>query len=275
MFGFLKKPRIVVKTKTEYVYVDPTKRLTDKIALVTGASGSIGSAISYRLALEGATVILAGRSADKLNALAQQLKHDNLMADVIIMDVTDETSVSCAMRKVAEKYGRIDILINNAGFIARSAKKMLHDQDIQHIDELLSTNLRGPLLTSREVIPYMQKSDFGRIIHVSSIVGLQGKACHAEYAAAKAGLFGLMKSQAIEVGCYGITVNCVSPGLVPRKDASEEKLAKFQETNCLNRICSPEDIAHTCAFLASNEACFITGQNIVVDGGRSLGLRGD
>lgn len=121
----------------------------------------------------------------------------------------------------------------------------------------------------------MQESSNGRIINIASVVGVQGKKNHAEYSAAKAGVIGLTKTQAIEVGKYGITANCVSPGLVPREDASDEKLAEFIQTNRLGLICSPDDIANAVMFLASPESRFITGQNICVDGGRSVGLYGD
>lgn len=273
MFGI--KPKIVIKTKTEYVSVEKAGRFSGLNVLITGASGSIGSAIAHRFAAEGAMTLLTGRSRDKLDHLCEEIQNNGGKADAFIMDVTDAGSIESAMREMADKYQRIDVLINNAGFSARSEKTPLHRQSVENIDGLLATNLRGPLLTSREVVRYMQDSTQGRIINISSVVGLQGKDKHAEYAAAKAGLFGLMKSQAIELGKYGITVNCVSPGLVPREDASDEKLARFTETNLLGTICAPEDIAAACAFLASAEARFITGQNLSVDGGRSLGLRGD
>lgn len=269
------KERIVVKQKTVYVQVDQRKRMQDRVAVITGASGSIGSAVARRLAAEGAAVILTGRTLAKLELCKAELLREGMQVDVQQMDVTDTESIENAMQEIARKYGRIDMLVNNAGFSARTVKQPLHQQSIENIDNLLNTNLRGTVLTSRAVIPYMSQSQQGRIVNIASVVGVQGKGLHAEYAAAKAGLFGLMKSQAIEVGKLGITVNCVSPGLVPREDASEEKLARFETMNCLQQICTPEDIANAVAFLCSEEARYITGQNICVDGGRSLGLRGD
>ncbi|MBQ2986529.1 MAG: SDR family oxidoreductase [Tyzzerella sp.] len=268
------KERIVLKQKTVYVEVEQRKRFADYVILITGASGSIGSAIAQRFAVEGATVVLTGRNLSKLQDVKNQISCSTQI-DVCQMDVTDEASVSNAMKTISDKYGRIDMLINNAGFSARTVKQPLHLQTIDNIDNLLQTNLRGSILTSREVVQYMQNSKQGRIVNIASIVGLQGKDKHAEYAAAKAGVFGLMKSQAIGVGKYGITVNCVSPGLVPREDASEEKLARFEHMNRLNSICTPEDIANAVAFLCSAEARYVTGQNLCVDGGRSLGLYGD
>lgn len=275
MFNFLKKQRIVVKKNTEYVYVSQLKRFNGLIVLVTGATGSIGEAISRRFAMEGATVILTGRSEEKLSVLKQKLEEEKLCVDYVVMDVSKETSIAQAMQTVADKFGKIDVLVNNAGYSARSKKMYLHEQSIENIDGLMAVNLRGVILTSREVVKYMKESNQGRIIHISSIVGMQGKTKHAEYSAAKAGLFGLMKSQAMELGKYAITVNCVSPGLVPRENASDEKLSSSASKNVLDKLCVPEDIAHSVAFLASKEAEFITGQNLAVDGGRSLGLMGD
>ncbi|MBE6535691.1 MAG: SDR family oxidoreductase [Ruminococcaceae bacterium] len=275
MFDFLKKQRIVVKKETQYVYVDKQQRFKDRVVLVTGATGSIGEAICQRFAIEGATVVLTGRSEEKLISLQKQFQEKSLDVDYAVMDVADEASIKRAMKEVAATHGKIDVLVNNAGYSARTEKRYLHEQSIENIDGLMAVNLRGAILASREAVQYMKGSRHGRIIHVSSIVGMQGKTKHAEYAAAKAGLFGLMKSQAIELGQYGITVNCVSPGLVPRENATDEKLSSSASKNVLDQLCRPEDIAHGVAFLASREADFITGQNLAVDGGRSLGLMGD
>ena len=275
MLNFLKKERIVVKKETQYVYVDKMQRFKDSVVIVTGATGSIGEAISQRFATEGATVILTGRSEEKLISLKKKFQEMDLDVDYAVMNVADESSIATAMREIAERHGKIDVLVNNAGYSARTEKKYLHEQSIENIDGLIAVNLRGSILASREAVQYMKGSKHGRIIHISSIVGMQGKTKHAEYSAAKAGLFGLMKSQAIELGQYGITVNCVSPGLVPRENASNEKLSSSASKNVLDRLCRPEDIANGVAFLASREADFITGQNLVVDGGRSLGLMGD
>ena len=266
--------KIVIKTQTQYLPVDP-RRFNECVCLVTGGSGSIGKAISRRLGIEGGIVIVSGRYGEKLAEVTEALCAAGIRADSVVMDITQAESVETAMARLHEKYGRVDVLVNNAGYSARKGKQMLHEQDLQSIDDLLSANLRGSILTSRAVVPLMEKSSRGRIVHIASVVGVQGKARHAEYAAAKAGLFGLTKSQAIELGQYGITVNCVSPGLVPREDASGEKLYDFSRTNLLGRVGVPEDIAGAVAFLASGEAGFITGQNLIVDGGRSLGLRGD
>lgn len=270
----LRKERIVIKPKIEYVKVNE-KRFDGKVSIVTGATGSIGSAIAKRLAIEGATVILTGRNEEKLKALKNDLESQSLKADYCVMDVCDEESIQKAFLAINEKYGVIDFLINNAGYSARKKKELLCNQSLEVIEELIKTNLMGSLITSKHVVSYMKNSESGRIIYISSIAGIGGKIRDSEYCSAKAGLFGLAKAQAIELGKYGITVNCVSPGLVPRSDADDEKLSNSAKATVIDKVCSPEDIASGCAFLLSNEANFITGQNLVIDGGRSLGLKGD
>lgn len=267
--------KIIVRPKNVYIEVAQHKRMKKKVCIVTGATGSIGHAIAARFAAEGATVALTGRNKAKLMELQKELQKYSDTVFYQIMDINDAESIASAMSVISKQYNTIDILVNNAGFSARTEKRPLHEQSINNIDGLLNTNLRGAILTSREIVQYMKTSEQGRIIHISSVVGIQGKDKHAEYAAAKAGLFGLMKSQAIELGQYGITVNCVSPGLVPREDASIEKLANFSRQNRLGEVCTPDDIANAVIFLASEEARFITGQNLTVDGGRSIGLYGD
>lgn len=271
----LLRKKIIIRHETDYIKVDSMQRFKGQVCVVTGGSGSIGFSISKRFAAEGATVILTGRNEEKLKNACNMLKPISESVDYRIMDVTLADEVAAAIKSVAEKYGRIDILVNNAGYSARGNHLPLHEQSIETIDNILQTNLRGVLLTSAAVVQYMKTSANGRIINIASVVGVQGKENHAEYSAAKAGVIGMTKSHAIELGRYGITVNCVSPGLVPREDASKEKLVKFTETNRLGMICSPDDIASAVAFFASSESRFITGQNLCVDGGRSLGLYGD
>ena len=266
--------KIVVRNETVYIPVN-SNRFTGLNCLITGGSGSLGKAIAERLIFEGASVILASRNIGKLEHTVEELKRRELQCDYVSMDVTSSASIEHAVLEVGAKYHHIDILINNAGFSARTEKQPLHCQKIETIDSILTTNLRGAVLVSHFVIPFMAGTKCGRIIHIASIVATGGKVFHAEYGAAKAGLLGLTRSLALELGPQGITVNCVSPGLVPRDDASPEKLLSFSKTNVLGRVETPQDIANACAFLAAPEAAFITGQNLIVDGGRSLGLRGD
>lgn len=265
---------IVINKETKYVQVEKLMRFEGKNAVVTGGTGSIGGAICMRLAKEGATVFVCGRNTEKLEKTVQEIIADGGKAVALKLDITDEKDIDRAFDEAAGQ-GNIDILINCAGCSTREKKKDLHEQSITVIDENLDINLRGAMLCSRAGAEKMVKQGFGKIINISSIVGINGKPKHAEYAAAKAGVIALTKSQAIELGKYGITVNCVSPGLIPREDASDEKLGGAINTNCLSRVGKPEDISNAVAFFASSEADFITGQNLPVDGGRSLGLKGD
>ena len=134
MLNFLKKERIVVKKETQYVYVDKMQRFKDSVVIVTGATGSIGEAISQRFATEGATVILTGRSEEKLISLKKKFQEMDLDVDYAVMNVADESSIATAMREIAERHGKIDVLVNNAGYSARTEKKYLHEQSIENID---------------------------------------------------------------------------------------------------------------------------------------------
>ncbi len=191
------------------------------------------------------------------------------------MNLSSDDDIESAVTKIFNDHGRIDILVNCAGCSARGGKKALVDQSVDVIDEMLDVNLRSAILLTRSVSKIMMSAKYGRIINISSIVGIHGKSKHAEYSAAKGGLIAFSKSMAIELGNYGITVNCVSPGLIPRENASDEKLYHSQTTNRLDRVGTAEDIAYAVAFFADEESAFITGQNLPVDGGRSIGLMGD
>ncbi|MDF2725889.1 MAG: short-chain dehydrogenase/reductase, partial [Paenibacillus sp.] len=175
---------------------------------------------------------------------------------------------------VIERFGRIDILVYSAGGSARQQNALLHQAEEDVIDRILDVNLRGVMYCSKAVVGHMIARNSGKIVNIGSIVGINGKAKLVDYSAAKAGVIAVTKSLALEAGQHGITVNCVSPGLVPRQDELG-KLDYVRKTNVLGRVCQPEDIANMVNFLVSDEADFITGQNFVVDGGRSLGLRGD
>ena len=169
----------------------------------------------------------------------------------------------------------VDILVNCAGGSARGEAAPVWDQSLEVIDRMLSVNLRAAISSVRAAAPKMMAQGSGRIISVGSIIGSAGKARFADYAAAKAGLTGYMKSAAIELGPFGITVNLVSPGIVPRGRPTQGELERLKETNVLGAVGHEEDVAEAVGFLASPRARFITGHELVVDGGRSLGLRGD
>ncbi len=271
MFNFI-KPRYIHKPVFQVV-VKEEKQESGRVAVVTGATGSIGGAIVSRLLNEGHTVVAVGRSEEKLKSFSEKIASPRLFGQ--IMNLSDDDDIEKATNEIYEKFGRIDILVNCAGCSARDGKKLLVDQSVDVIDEMLDVNLRSAILLTRCVGKIMIKAQYGRIINISSIVGMHGKKSHAEYSAAKGGIIAFTKSMAIELGCHGITVNCVSPGLIPRESASDEKLYHSQETNRLNRVGTADDIAYAVAFFANDESAFITGQNLPVDGGRSIGLMGD
>lgn len=169
----------------------------------------------------------------------------------------------------------MDILVNCAGGSTRGNCADLIDQSVEMIDEMLNTNLRGSMLCTREFGKLMRQSGAGKIINIASVIGEHGKPKFSDYAASKAGIIGYTKSVAQEMGLMGITVNCVSPGFIQRDEFNEQQLPYLLKSNFMNKVGSSEDVAAAVAFLASNDADFITGQNLCVDGGRSLGLHGD
>lgn len=254
-------------------------RLQGKTVMVTGATGAIGSAICYRLVTEGAIVGVCGRSQDKINKVIQHIdssKKENIgLVMPVILDVTDVSSIDSAFDEFIRMHGGIDILINNAGGGARGQSKSLHQQEIEIIDSVLDTNLRGSILCARKAANQMVLQNSGKIINMSSVVGMAGKSKMVEYAASKAGIIGFTKSLALELGKYNINVNCVSPGMVNQIVFDRGLEERPTKSNCLGHFGRTDDVANLVAFLVSEEANYITGQNFVIDGGRSLGLMGD
>lgn len=266
--------RTAYSMEKEYV-ISSKKRFQQKIALVTGASGAIGGAIAWRLAIEGAVVYLGGRNQSKLNEVAQKMQEQGLSVKPCVIDVNENKSIEQAVDKIMQDENRIDILVNCAGGSTRNKCANLVDQSVEMIDEMLDTNLRGSMLCTRAVGKHMVKTGKGKIVNIASVIGEHGKPQFSDYAASKAGIIGYTKSVAQEMGPMGINVNCVSPGFIQRGQFSENQLPYLLKSNFMNKVGCSEDVASAVAFLASNEADFITGQNLCVDGGRSLGLHGD
>lgn len=266
--------RTVYNMEKEYL-ISSQKRFEQKIALVTGASGAIGGAIAWRFALEGAVVYLGGRNQAKLSEIAQKMKEQGLNAKPCVIDVNENKSIENAVNKIIQLENHIDVLVNCAGGSTRNNCANLIDQSVEMIDEMLDTNLRGSMLCTRAVGKHMATAGKGKIVNISSVIGEHGKPKFSDYAASKAGIIGYTKSVAQELGPMGVNVNCVSPGFIQRGQFSENQLPYLLKSNFMNKVGCSEDIASAVAFLASNEADFITGQNLCVDGGRSLGLHGD
>jgi len=245
-------------------------KLSKKIAVITGASQGIGRVMAEVLSKAGAHVVCVARTEDKIRSLANEINNKSGTASYFPCDISDGKAFSKVINKIVDKHGRLDILINNAG-ITRDALLMRMNED--QWDTVINTNLKGAFHGIKAAIRPMMKNRSGRIINITSIVGLTGNPGQANYAASKAGLIGMTKSIAKEVATRGITVNCIAPGWIGT-DMTDE-LSDATKNEFLNRIPigkigTPEDIAHTALFLASDEANYITGQTITVDGGRII-----
>jgi 3-oxoacyl-[acyl-carrier protein] reductase len=240
--------------------------LSGKVALVTGASRGIGAAVAKALAARGATVIAAARGSNA-DATAQQITAAGGAAESASLDVTDAAAVESAVRGAIGRHGRIDILVNNAG-IARDQLTMRMKRD--DWDAVIATNLTSAFTCAQAVLRPMIKQRSGRIINIGSVVGQMGNAGQVNYAASKAGLIGMAKALAREVASRGITVNVVAPGFIDTdmtRAISPEAAATLQAQIPLGRLGTPQDVAWTVCFLASDEAAYITGQVVSVNGG--------
>lgn len=271
----LRKRYQVFKVCRPYVIETGTnKKLEGKVAIVTGGSGAIGRAICFRLAAEGAIVYVCGTRQERIDAVVEEIISTGLQAKPQILNVLDTASIEMVFENIAtSNNGHIDILVNSAGGSAREKANEIIDQDIEVIDSLLDVNLRGAMVCSKFAAKYMIKQRYGKIINITSVIGIQGKAGFSEYAASKGGSIAFAKSLAQELGRYSINVNCVSPGIVQRGEIKQEMKTELTRTNYLNTYGKPEDISNAVFFLCTDEASFITGHNLVVDGGRSLGLK--
>ncbi len=244
--------------------------LSNKVAIVTGASQGIGKSIAFRLADAGAHVVCAARSINSIKEVANQIKSLNRSASFKQCDVKNPEDIKDLIDFTLKKNNKLDILVNNAG-ITRDVL-LLRMKDEQWND-VLDINLKGAFYSMKHAIRPMIKNRAGRIINISSIVGLTGNPGQANYAASKSGLVGLSKSIAKEVAKKGITVNCIAPGWIETemtKDLSSNSKKGFLEQIPIGRIGTSDDIAYTVLFLASDESNYITGQTITVDGGRTI-----
>lgn len=261
-------------TRPYIIKVDEHDELKGKVAIITGGSGAIGRACAFRLAAEGAKVYVCGSRPTSAQPVANEIIESGKSAVAIQLNVLDEKSIQENFEKIAaENNGHIDILVNSAGGSARGKANNVVNQSIEVFDEILNINLRGAMICAKEAARHMISNKYGRIINITSVIGLQGKAGYSEYAASKGGSIAFVKSLAQELGRYGITVNGVAPGIVQRGEVTMDAFEHLGRTNWMGTYGKPEDISAVVNFLCKDEASFITGQNIAADGGRSLGLK--
>ena len=245
--------------------------LEGRVALITGASQGIGHACALTLARRGATVAVAARNQQKLEELSAAIIATGGKAHAFAMDVSDEDQIKSAIKSVIAQFGKIDILVNNAGITRDQLVMRMKRADW---DSVLATNLTSAYLCIQSVIPSMLKQRWGRIINITSIFGQMGQAGQANYAASKAGLIGLTMAIAREVASRNITSNAIAPGFIETSMTAalsdEFKQAAVKQIP-LGRVGTPEDIANAVAFLASDEASYITGHVLNVNGGMLMG----
>jgi 3-oxoacyl-[acyl-carrier protein] reductase len=243
------------------------KTLDRQIAIVTGASRGIGRAIALELARQGATVIGTATSEAGATAISEAFKADGVNGRGAVLNVNDAAALEALIDGTVKEFGALNVLVNNAGITQDQLAMRMKDEDW---DAVIDTNLKSVFRLSRAVLRPMMKARGGRIINITSVVGSAGNPGQVNYAAAKAGVAGMTRALAREIGSRGITVNCVAPGFIDTdmtKTLPEEQQTALKTQIPLGRLGSPEDIAHAVAFLASPQAGYITGTTLHVNGG--------
>lgn len=243
-------------------------KLDGKKALITGASGGIGQSIAQAFYNQGAIVTLAGRNREALEKLAASLGKDRV--HIVTGDLASSETADKLLGDAEAAMGGLDILVNNAGLTKDGLAMRMKDEDWQQV---LDVNLSGAFRLSRAALKGMMKQRFGRIVNITSIVGVTGNPGQANYVASKAGLIGMSKSFALEVASRGITVNCIAPGFIATAmtDAlNDDQRGKILNNIPANKMGTPDDIAAAAVFLASDEASYVTGQTIHVNGGMAM-----
>lgn len=245
--------------------------LKNKIALITGAGRGIGRAIAIALAKEGAEVVINyNGSEERAKEVKQTIEENGGKASIYKCNVSDFVACEAMIKDIVKEYGHLDIMVNNAGITKDGLIMKMKEEDF---DSVLNVNLKGTFNTIRHSARQMLKQRSGKIINISSVSGILGNVGQANYAASKAGVIGLTKTMARELGSRGITVNAIAPGFVDT-EMTEVLSEEIRENACkqiiLGRFGKPEDIANTAVFLASDKADYITGQVISVDGGMNV-----
>ncbi len=241
--------------------------LANKVCLVTGATRGIGQAIAHQLGQQGATVVGTATSKAGADSIDATLKSAGISGAGKVLNVTDAQAVDDLLKEIADEFGAVVVLVNNAGITRDNLMLRMKEEEW---DDIMSTNLKSVYRLSKGVLRGMMKARHGRIINITSVVGVSGNAGQANYAAAKAGVIGFSKSLAQEVASRGITVNSVAPGFINTdmtKALSEDQVAKMTATIPAARLGEPDDIAAIVVFLASDESSYVTGTTLHVNGG--------
>ena len=246
-------------------------KLQDQVAIVTGAGQGLGRAFALALAAEGAKVVIAERNEASGMAVADEIAAAGGEAFAVATDVASESSTQDMATAVVERWGRIDILINNAAIFSTIKMRPFDQIPVQEWDSLMAVNVRGVWLCCKAVAPTMREQRHGKIINIASIVFDMGRANYLHYVASKGAVIGLTRGIATELGDYGINVNAISPSStqteVPRETVTREGAHAFAQNQAIKRVEGPADLVGTVLFLASSDSDFITGQTINVDGG--------
>ncbi len=241
--------------------------LTKKVCLVTGATRGIGKAIAAQLGAQGATVIGTATSQGGADSISANLKDAGINGRGLVLNVADGESIDAVIKAITEEFGAITVLVNNAGITRDNLMMRMKEEEW---DDIMNTNLKSVYRLSKSVMRGMMKARNGRIINITSVVGVSGNAGQANYAAAKAGVIGFTKSLAQEIASRGVTVNAVAPGFIQTdmtKALTEEQTAKMTATIPAGKLGQPEDIAAGVAFLASDESAYVTGTTMHINGG--------
>ena len=241
--------------------------MTQKVALVTGGSRGIGEAICHSLAADGYRVIVASRNQEKVDAVANAIKEKGGQAEGLVLDICEIAGFKDKIKAITDAHGGLHVLVNNAGVTADNLMARIKESAF---DSVIDTNLKGAFFLTQSALKPMIRQRSGRIINISSVVGLMGNPGQTNYAASKAGIIGMTKSLAKEVGSRTITCNVVAPGYVETEmtdNLNEKTKEGFLKQVPCGRMGRPEDVAAAVSFLAGDGACYITGQVLCVDGG--------
>jgi 3-oxoacyl-[acyl-carrier protein] reductase len=249
-------------------------RLRDKVAIITGGGQGLGRAFAEKFAEEGAKVVIADKSDDTPQNVVNDIVSRGQEAVAFKTDVTNEESTIELSRQVIEKYGHIDILVNNAAFFSGIKVKPIEEMTLDEWDIVMDVNLKGLFLSCKSVIPQMKAQKSGKIINISSATFFMGKPFYIHYVTSKAGVIGFTRALSREVGDWNINVNCITPGYmkteIPRKTTTPEVEKMIINRQIIKRVGVPEDLLGLMVFLASNESDFMSGQTVNIDGGDNL-----